>query len=190
MFVISSADRNDKVLIKQAFIMFNNKEALTKTIILTAFLASVSLSAKAQEKSIEEAGMPTRKLATQEEAKALFDWAMVYLKINGRDIAYKAFNQVDGKFTDRDLYVFCLDYNKTWKVMGANPLLVGNSARDKRDLNGKDFVEEFVTIARNSGVGTASYTYTNPISGKEQLKISFIMKVAENEFCGMGYYKQ
>ncbi len=134
--------------------------------------------------------MPISKLATEEEAKALFDWAMIYLKVNGRDIAYKAFNQVDGKFTNRDLYVFCLDYNKQWKVMGANPSLVGNSAVDKRDLNGQDFVEAFVNIAKNTGVCSSSYTYKNPVTGKEQLKTSFIMKVADSEFCGMGYYNE
>jgi hypothetical protein len=51
--------------------------------------------------------------------------------------------------------------------MGANPSLVSNNARDKRDLNGKDFVKEFLNMAKNSGSGTASYTYKNPITGKE-----------------------
>ncbi len=165
--------------------MFNNKVFL-----LTAFIAITSISANILAKSIDESNKPISKLATQEEAKALFDWAMVYLKANGRDVAYKAFNQVNGKFTDRDLYVFCLDYTKVWTVMGANPLLIGNSAGDKRDLNGRDFVEDFLTIAKNSGVGTVSYTYKNPITGKEQLKTSFIKKVAATEFCGMGYYNE
>lgn len=168
--------------------MFIKKVSLSKIILLTVYLTSVSIPINAQEKIIDEAENSINKLATQEEAKALFDWAMVYLKINGRDIGYKAFNQVDGKFTERDLYVFCLDYNKEWKVMGANPLLVGKSASDKRDLKGKDFVEEFLHIAKKLGAGTVSYTYKNPITGKEQLKTSFIMKVAETELCGMGYY--
>ena len=72
--------------------------------------------------------------------------------------------------------------------MGANPSLVGHSAAEKRDLNGKDFVEEFLNIAKNSSYGTSSYTYKNPLTGNEHLKTSFIMRVAENEFCGMGYY--
>jgi cytochrome c len=65
---------------------------------------------------------------------------------------------------------------------------VGHSASEKRDLNGKDFVEAFLNIAKNSGYGTSSYSYKNPVTGKEQRKTSFIQKVAENEFCGMGYY--
>ncbi len=168
--------------------MFIKKVSLSKIILLTVYLTIFSIPSNAQEKIIEEAENPISKPATQEEDKSLFDWAMLYLKINGREVAYKAFNQVDGKFTDRDLYVFCLDYSKVWKVMGANPLLVGKSASDKRDLKGKDFVEEFLSIAKKSGTGTARYTYKNPITGKEQLKTSFIMKVAETEFCGMGYY--
>ncbi len=168
--------------------MFNKKLFSPTILLLTTALAIVSLPVNALENPIEEPEEHTSKLATQEEAKALFDWAMVYLKVNGRDIAYKAFNRIDGKFTDRDLYIFCLGYHKSWKVMGANPSLVGNSAGDKRDLKGKDFVEEFLNIAKSSGTGTASYTYKNPMTGKEQLKTSFIKKVAENEFCGMGYY--
>jgi nitric oxide reductase large subunit len=89
--------------------MFNKNTILLKIIVLTACLAIVSIPGNVQAKSIEESKMiqmPIRKLATQEEAKVLFNWAMIYLKVNGRDIAYKAFNQVDGKFTNRDLYVF------------------------------------------------------------------------------------
>jgi hypothetical protein len=33
--------------------------------------------------------------------------------------------------------------------MGANSSLIGNRAVDKRDLNGQDFVEAFVNIAKN-----------------------------------------
>lgn len=171
--------------------MFNKKALLLKIFFLTVYLAIATISTNTRAKSIEESKvfeMPTNKLATQEEAKALFDWAMAFLKVNGRDIAYKAFNKVDGKFADRDLYIFCLDYHKIWKVMGANPSLVGHSANERRDINGKDFVEEFLNIAKNSGYGTSSYSYKNPVTGKEQLKTSFIQKVAENEFCGMGYY--
>jgi signal transduction histidine kinase len=167
--------------------MFNKKAFLLKIF----FLTIVSMPVNSQAKSIEESKftqITINKLATKEEAKALFDWAMIYLKTNGRDIAYKAFNKVDGKFSDRDLYIFCLDYNKAWKVMGANPSLIGHSASEKRDLNGKDFVEAFLNIAKNSGYGTFRYSYKNPVTGKEQLKTSFIQKVAENEFCGMGYY--
>ncbi len=109
------------------------------------------MPANSQVKSVEESKftqITINKLATKEEAKALFDWAMIYLEANGRDIAYEAFNKVDGKFVDRDLYIFCLDYNKAWKVMGENPSLIGHSASEKKDLNGKDFVEEFLNIAK------------------------------------------
>ncbi|MCK5830569.1 MAG: hypothetical protein KAH20_09725, partial [Methylococcales bacterium] len=92
--------------------MFIKKVSLSKIILLTVYLTIFSIPSNAQEKIIEEAENPISKPATQEEDKSLFDWAMLYLKINGREVAYKAFNQVDGKFTDRDLYVFCLDYSK------------------------------------------------------------------------------
>jgi hypothetical protein len=92
--------------------MFNKKMVLAIKIILSFYLVIVSISANALERSVEDPKLPLRKLATREEAKALFDWAMVYLKVNGRDIAYIVFNQGDGKFTDRDFYIFCLDYRK------------------------------------------------------------------------------
>jgi hypothetical protein len=153
---------------------------LLKSIIFTATLG-MALYVNAESTQ--------NQLATKEEARALFNWAMTYLKVNGRSIAYQAFNESNGKFTDRDLYVFCLDYDRTWKVMGATPSLVGKSASGIRDPNGKDFVGEFINIAKTSGVGTASYIYKNPVTGTEQLKTSFIQKVANSEFCGMGYYE-
>ncbi len=170
--------------------MHNKHTFLFRIFFLAAHLGITLLPASTQAKPLEKSHVGINKLATEEEAKALFNWAMTFLNVNGRDIAYQAFNQLDGKFTDRDLYVFCLDYNKTWKVMGAKPSLVGLSASDKRDFNGKDFVEEFLNIAKNSGSGIASYSYQNPVTKKQQLKTSFIKKVAENELCGMGCYVQ
>ncbi len=169
--------------------MHNKHTFLLRIFFLAAHLAITLIPVSSQAKPLEKSHVGINKLAT-EEAKALFNWAMTFLKVNGRDIAYQAFNQLDGKFTDRDLYIFCLDYNKTWKVMGANPTLVGLNASEKRDVNGKDFVEEFLTIAKTEGSGVASNSYQNPVTKTQQLKISFIQKVAENEFCGMGYYVQ
>lgn len=123
--------------------MSNKNTCVLKMIFLTVYLTISLIPMSTQAKSIDETNISINKLATEEEAKALFNWAMTFLKVNGRDIAYQAFNQTDGKFTDRDLYVFCLDYNKTWKVMGANPLLVGLSARDKRDFNDRILLKNF-----------------------------------------------
>ena len=161
-----------------------------QTILLSSLIFVSSGYVSAKENSVDKPLSNPNQLASPEEAKALFNWAMVYLKTNGREVAYSAFNQADGKFVDRDLYLFCLDFEKKWKVMGANPKLVGQSAAGRKDLKGKDFVTEFLQIAKSSGSGTSSYTYKNPVTQKEQLKTSFIQKVANNEFCGMGYYNK
>ena len=89
-----------------------------------------------------------------------------------------------------ELYVFCLDFDKNWKVMGVNPTLVGKNAAQMRDLNGKDFVSEFIEIAQMRGKGRSTYSYENPLTRREGLKTSFIEGVSENEFCGMGYYNR
>ena len=161
-------------------------KAISLALLSITFFIPLQSQAEPEKKTVTS----LNQIATPEEAKALFNWAMVYLEVNGRDIAYKAFNDADGNFVERDLYLFCLDFDKNWKVMGANKALVGQNAAGRKDLNGKDFVAEFIEIAKTKGSGTSSYTYKNPVTNEVHLKTSFIQKVADKEFCGMGYYKQ
>ena len=66
--------------------IFNNKILF----FVTAFIL-LPLQTQA-EKASEVPSSDINQLASPEEAKTLFNWAMIYLKINGKDAAYKAFN--------------------------------------------------------------------------------------------------
>lgn len=148
------------------------------------------LTAMAVAATLAAAPAVAQELASGDEAKALFDKAMAYYQENGRDAAFAAFNDPEGEFVDRDLYVFCLDFEGGWHAMGAKPELVGRSAIDLKDKDGKFLVKEMIEVARNDGTGVVNYTWPNPVTGKVGGKSSYIQRLGDEDyFCGMGYYQ-
>ena len=63
--------------------------------------------------------------ATPREARALFDQAVSYLKANGPDKSWKAFNNRTGPFVKKDLYVYVIDNKGTYIANGAAPRSAG-----------------------------------------------------------------
>jgi hypothetical protein len=73
-------------------------------------------------------GATAADLATPDEAKAMTVKAADYLKANGPEKAWTAFNVLGhGDFQDRDLYVFALDNSCLLKAHGANAALIGKN---------------------------------------------------------------
>ncbi|MCH2220125.1 MAG: chemotaxis protein, partial [Dechloromonas sp.] len=56
--------------------------------------------------------------ATPREARALFDQAVKYLKANGPEKSWKAFNNRSGPFVKKDLYVYVIDTKGTYVANG------------------------------------------------------------------------
>jgi cytochrome c len=131
-----------------------------------------------------------QELATPEEAEGLFGDAMAYVEANGLEAAFAAFNDPEGLFVDRDLYVFCLDYDGQWYAMGANPNLVGRTAMNLEDREGRRLVPGMIEVAETGERGIYEYSWPNPLTNQIVTKSSFIQKVGDNFFCGMGYYAQ
>src|SRR5271154_1734137 len=74
--------------------------------------------------------------ATPAEAEALVKKAIEYYKKQGRAVALAEFSKVNGKFTDRDLYVTV--YTLDGKCLAhINERVVGKNMWDQRDVDGK-----------------------------------------------------
>lgn len=126
---------------------------------------------------------------TAEEASALVKKGIVYLKANGPEKTYAAINDPQGQFVDRDLYLFVFDMNGKTMAHGANKKLLGKSLIDLADADGKKFIKEFIDVANKKGNGWVDYKWPNPVTKAIESKSSYVEKMGDNTFIGVGIYK-
>ena len=126
--------------------------------------------------------------ATKDEAVAMVKKATVFIGQQGAEKAYSAFNNKDGGFTDRDLYVVV--YGLDGKVLshGANAKLIGKDLIDAQDVDGKYYVKERTELARKQAEFWQDYKFVNPVSKKIEPKQMYCQRVAETAVCA-GVYK-
>ncbi|HUO77780.1 MAG TPA: cache domain-containing protein [Thermodesulfovibrionales bacterium] len=154
---------------------------LKKTVVcimVTMFLASLAFAA---EKGPEKRG-------TKAEAEAMVKKAIEYIKANGRDKAFAEFSNPSGKFVDKDLYVFVYDLNGKCLAHGANAKMVGKDLINMKDPEGKEYVKERISIAKNQGKGWQDYKFPNPVTKQIEHKTAYIEKF-EDIIVGCGVYK-
>lgn len=125
---------------------------------------------------------------TAEEAKALMNKAVTYLKANGKDKAFEAFNNKKGAFVNKDLYIFVLDLNGKILSHGANEKLIGKDMMETKDKNGQLFVKKMIDLAKTKGKGEVEYYWDNPVTKQVALKVSIFEKVGD-VIVACGYYK-
>src|SRR5438309_220261 len=80
--------------------------------------------------------------ASREDAVIFVKKAIAYIKQNGREKAMAEFNNANGQFIERELYIVALDMNGVMLADGTKPKLVGKNLLDIKDVNGKYFVRE------------------------------------------------
>lgn len=116
---------------------------------------------------------------TKEEAKAMVEKAAAFLKTNGKDKAIAAFSDPKGAFVDRDLYVVLAKLDDGERVAHVNPRLVGKSFVGYRDVDGKNYGDEVMDIARGPGTGWVDYKFTNPVTKEIGDKSSYVLRIGE-----------
>ena len=67
------------------------------------------------------------------------------------------------------------------------PRLIGTSALQLKDINGKEFVRDMLAIVKNKDQGEIDYAWRNAVTGKVDKKHSYLRKVG-NVVVGVGYY--
>jgi cytochrome c len=125
---------------------------------------------------------------TADEASALTKKAIAYLKANGKEKAFAEFNNPNGQFKDRDLYVFVFDFNGKTLAHGTNPKLLDKNLLDLKDADGKMFVKEFVDVAKSKGKGWVDYKWPHPATKVIEAKSTYVEKV-DDMLVGCGIYK-
>src|SRR5437879_3166943 len=105
--------------------METRKKALLPVFALVALVATLSLSSGA---SAQQSG-------TDDEAKALLQKAAIAVKAD-KAFALAKFDDPNGGFKDRDLYVFCFD-RRSGTILAGQPATKGRDVRAFKDPTGK-----------------------------------------------------
>ena len=129
--------------------------------------------------------------ATKEECVSKAKAAAVLADKQGADAAIAAVNDPKGEFVWKDTYVFVLDADTaTVLAHPANPKLIGKMLTGMKDVNGKMFFVEFVTVAKEKGEGWVDYMWPKPNETDPSAKTTYVFKTpGKNLVFAAGVYK-
>ena len=122
-----------------------------------------------------------------EEAKAMLEKAVAAVK-EDKAKALDMFNNGEGGFKDRDLYVWCA--NASDGIVTATPYW--NRGKQLRDIEGKRGAPFGQTVMQNATEGTikeTTYWWPRPGTDKPLEKTALYTKVGD-QICSVGYYKE
>jgi cytochrome c len=126
--------------------------------------------------------------ATAKDAEAMVKKAVAYIKANGKDKAFAEFNNHNGKFIDKDLYITVYNLNGKCLAHGQNGKMVGKDLIELKDSDGKYFIKERMEIAKTKGKSWQDYKYTNPVTKSIEHKSTYFEKHDDIVVAG-GIYK-
>jgi cytochrome c len=117
--------------------------------------------------------------ATPDEAKAMAEKAAAHMAAVGPDKAIADFNDANGGFVDRELFVVVYDPDN--KIVGSYgvPVLHGKDATTLKDVEGREFGKDIIALAKSQGSGWVNYRMTNPATKKVALKTSWVIRVGD-----------
>jgi methyl-accepting chemotaxis protein len=123
-----------------------------------------------------------------DEARRLVEQALAMRRsLGSRDAFVREVTLANNKLFDRDMYVFILDSSGRYLAFGGNPAKVGTRVQDVPGIDGDGLVASIVNQA-SMGPGWVEYDIVNPLSGKVQTKMSYVVKV-DDVYTGCGVYK-
>jgi len=151
---------------------------------LTAFLIFAALSLLPIRAATSEFG-------TNDEAVAMVKRVQEKFKKDGADATFKGVSDPSNKeFHDRDLYAYIYTLSGLCVAHGARPALIGKNLIDIKDQGGNYLVRAHIEIAKGPGSGWVSYKWPNPLTNKIEDKTSYVEKMGDNYFLGVGVYKR
>jgi cytochrome c len=121
--------------------------------------------------------LAARAQGTPDEARALAERAASHLRQAGPNQAVADFNDPNGAYTDRNLFV--VTYNQQRKIVSSLrvPAYLGRDASRFVDEDGKEFGKAIIAMAEQNGAGWVDYRMTNPATMKVELKSSYVIAV-------------
>lgn len=125
---------------------------------------------------------------TAEEAVAMVQKVIAYMKANGKEKTLAEVNNLNGQFRDRDLYVTINSLQAVTLAHGANAKMQGKDLIDLKDADGKLFMRERLELVKAKGKGWQDYKFVNPVTKQIEPKAMYFEKY-EDVIINCGIYK-
>ena len=114
--------------------------------------------------------------------------AVGYFHENGQEKAFEEFSK-EGRFKEGEYYIFILDMTGVMVFHVATPSLIGKNLYNLKDYKKTLFVQKMIEIANSGeGKGWVEYYWMHPETKKATKKISYINKLNNELFLGIGIY--
>ncbi|MBU2545878.1 MAG: cache domain-containing protein [Gammaproteobacteria bacterium] len=125
----------------------------------------------------------------REQVKALVREAIRYIYDNGKEAVFEEFSNRDGKFYQKPIYIFAIDYRGKM-LAHIDPTVLGkNLLQDTSDKHLTNAVRVLINTA-NEGGGWVSYYWNNPETHVLSPKISYVVPINREYFIGAGYFTE
>jgi len=128
---------------------------------------------------------------TADEAVAMVKKAGEFLRKNGKEKAFAAFNDPKGGFVDRDLYIYAFMGNGdgTELANGGNARLVGKNVLEMKDADGQYLIKNILAVTNNKdGHAWLEYKWVNPVTKTVDRKKAYVEKFGD-VLIGCGIYE-
>ena len=125
---------------------------------------------------------------TADLARQLVERAYAHVQQVGYGRASEDFYRPDGSFIDRDLYIFVLDRQGVYRVMGANRAKTGTRVHDAPGIDAERFMHD-IWVQAEEGGGWVEYNIVNPLTGDVRGKSSFVLPLSDDLLIGCGAYR-
>ena len=125
---------------------------------------------------------------TADEAKVLAQRALAHVQSVGFEKAARDFHTKGGAFIDRDLYIFVIDREGYYRVMGMDESKVGVHTGASPGVDAERLTADSWKRAEQGG-GWVEYNIINPVTGDVRGKSSYILPLDDQRLIGCGAYR-
>ena len=119
---------------------------------------------------------PASHAAGPEDAIAMVDKGLAYIKKNGTEALVKEINNKNPEFIKGDLYLYVRSIEGPILAHPINPKLLGKNMLELPDANGKLYRKDIVELAKTKGKGWVDYLYNNPVSKEIEKKTTYLVR--------------
>lgn len=124
---------------------------------------------------------------TADVAMRMVNEALAHIQAVGLDRAAEDFYR-PGRFLDRDLYIFVLDREGTYRIMGADRAKSGMHTRELPGVDADKLMHDIIDRVDGGG-GWVEYNIVNPVTGDVRGKSSFVLPIDAQLVVGCGAYR-
>ena len=128
---------------------------------------------------------------SKDEAVAMVKRVEDIFNKEGAAATFKAVSDPSTKaFHDRDLYPFIHDLSGLCVAHGARPALIGKNLIDIKDQDGNYLIREMIDLVKGPGSGWVDYKWPTPQTNRIEDKSSYVEKLGNSYFVGVGIYRE